>query len=111
LPLAGRIESIGSGTGAVFAILPAQNATGNWIKIVQRVPVRIRIDGSPDAEHPLPLGASLHVEVDTHDRRGPRLAAARPAGGLAQSMAYSGREAGAEAVVAETIAAAVAAAP
>lgn len=111
MPLSGRVESIGSGTGAVFAVLPAQNATGNWIKIVQRVPVRIRLDGEPDPQRPLPFGASLRVEVDTHDRRGPRLAASRPAGELVSSTAYSGREAGADAQVAETIAAAVAATP
>lgn len=109
--LAGRVESIGSGTGAVFAVLPAQNATGNWIKIVQRVAVRIRLDADPDPQRPLPFGASLRVEVDTHDRRGSRLAPPRSPGELARSAAYTGRDAGADALVAETIAAAVAATP
>lgn len=111
MPLSGRVESIGSGTGSVFAVLPAQNATGNWIKIVQRVPVRIQLDGTPDRERPLPFGASLRVEVDTHDRRGPRLAPPRAAGERESSTAYSGREVGADALVAETIATAVATTP
>ncbi len=76
--LQGVVDSIGTGTGAVFSLLPPQNATGNWIKIVQRVPVRIELEAGFDREHPLPFGASLHVRVDTHDRSGPALAA-RPA--------------------------------
>lgn len=65
LSLKGQVESIGVGTGAVFALLPPQNATGNWIKIVQRVPVRIKITEGLSADKPLPFGASLHVRVDT----------------------------------------------
>ena len=106
LALTGAVESIGSGTGAIFALLPAQNATGNWIKIVQRVPVRIRITGGLDAAHPLPLGAGLHVEVDTHDRNGPRLATVTREGPLGASGVYDDRDAGADEVVAATIAAA-----
>jgi len=69
--LTGRVESVGVGTGSVFSLLPPQNATGNWIKIVQRVPVRIAMDKIADDRHPLPFGASMSVRVDTHDRRGP----------------------------------------
>ena len=66
----GRIAGLGAGTGSVFALLPAQNATGNWIKIVQRVPVRIELDPAPLERHPLRVGLSMNVAVDTHDRSG-----------------------------------------
>lgn len=71
--LSGRVDSIGTGTGSVFSLLPAQNATGNWIKIVQRVPVRITLDTGFDRDYPLPFGASVDVRIDTHDRSGPPL--------------------------------------
>jgi len=59
----GRIAGIGAGTGAAFALLPAQNATGNWIKVVQRVPVRIELSDGPLAEHPLRVGLSMQATV------------------------------------------------
>jgi membrane fusion protein (multidrug efflux system) len=59
----GRIAGIGAGTGAAFALLPAQNATGNWIKVVQRVPVRIELTDGPLAEHPLRVGLSMAATV------------------------------------------------
>ena len=61
----GRIAGLGAGTGAAFALLPAQNATGNWIKVVQRVPVRIALDPAELRDHPLRIGLSMQVEVDT----------------------------------------------
>ena len=69
----GTVSGFGAGTGSAFALLPAQNATGNWIKIVQRVPVRIALDPQELAAHPLQIGLSMQVEVDTHDRSGDRL--------------------------------------
>jgi len=69
----GRVSSVGGGTGATFAVLPAQNATGNWIKIVQRVPVRIDFNDPSELASTLPIGASLEVRVDTHDRGGERI--------------------------------------
>jgi membrane fusion protein, multidrug efflux system len=66
----GRVAGFGAGTGSAFALLPPQNATGNWIKVVQRVPVRIALDPSELAQHPLRLGLSMEVEVDTHERSG-----------------------------------------
>jgi membrane fusion protein (multidrug efflux system) len=69
----GRIAGFGAGTGSAFAVLPAQNATGNWIKIVQRVPVRVTLDPQELAQHPLQIGLSMQVEVDTRDRGGERL--------------------------------------
>ena len=62
LVLKGHVDSIGSGTGSEFSILPAQNATGNWVKVIQRVPVRIAIDDRPD--RPLIAGLSAEVTVD-----------------------------------------------
>jgi membrane fusion protein, multidrug efflux system len=69
----GRIAGFGAGTGSAFALLPAQNATGNWIKIVQRVPVRIALNPREMAEHPLQIGLSMKVEVTVRDGRGERL--------------------------------------
>jgi len=72
----GRIVGLGVGTGGAFALLPAQNATGNWIKVVQRVPVRIAIDPRELADHPLRVGLSMEVEVDVADASGASLAEA-----------------------------------
>ena len=69
----GRIAGFGAGTGSAFAVLPAQNATGNWIKIVQRVPVRIALEAEELAAHPLQIGLSMQVRVDTRRRDGERL--------------------------------------
>jgi membrane fusion protein (multidrug efflux system) len=80
----GHVEGMSAGTGAAFALLPAQNASGNWIKVVQRVPVRIRIDDADLAKEPLRVGLSATVTVATTDRDGPVLAgksADRPVGG------------------------------
>ena len=64
----GRLQSLGMGTGSAFSLLPAQNASGNWIKIVQRVPVRIALDRKELQEHPLRLGLSMGVDVNLHDQ-------------------------------------------
>jgi hypothetical protein len=64
----GAVSGFGAGTGSAFSLLPAQNATGNWIKIVQRVPVRIALDPQELAAHPLQIGLSMQVEIDTHQR-------------------------------------------
>ncbi len=72
----GTIEGLGMGTGAAFALLPAQNATGNWIKVVQRVPVRITLDPRQVQAHPLRIGLSTRVEVDVRNSSGAQLATA-----------------------------------
>jgi membrane fusion protein (multidrug efflux system) len=83
----GTVAGFGAGTGSVFSLLPAQNATGNWIKIIQRVPVRVALDAKELAAHPLQIGLSMRAEVDTHDRNGPRLPElARSAGGYATDV-------------------------
>ncbi|RAU45787.1 MULTISPECIES: HlyD family efflux transporter periplasmic adaptor subunit [unclassified Pseudomonas] len=74
----GTVDSVGAGTGSAFALLPAQNATGNWIKIVQRVPVRIHINPDELANHPLRIGLSTVVDVNLHDQSGPVLAQQPP---------------------------------
>ena len=71
----GTVAGLGAGTGSAFALLPAQNATGNWIKVVQRVPVRIRLKDDELEQHPLRIGLSSNVVIDTHDRGGAVLAA------------------------------------
>jgi membrane fusion protein, multidrug efflux system len=75
----GKVESLGVGTGSAFSLLPAQNATGNWIKIVQRIPVRIVFDDPTQLDkHPLRLGMSLTVDVSLHDQSGQTLAQQSP---------------------------------
>ncbi|MGA9334142.1 MAG: efflux RND transporter periplasmic adaptor subunit, partial [Rudaea sp.] len=69
----GTIEGQEPGTGNAFALLPAQNATGNWIKVVQRVPVRIALQARQVRQHPLQVGLSMRVQVSTGMRNGPRL--------------------------------------
>jgi membrane fusion protein (multidrug efflux system) len=63
----GRIAGLSAGTGSAFALLPAQNATGNWIKVVQRLPVRVELEAEELAAHPLRIGLSMKVTVDLHD--------------------------------------------
>jgi membrane fusion protein (multidrug efflux system) len=79
----GKVTGMGAGTGGAFALLPAQNATGNWIKVVQRVPVRISLDPTQLAAHPLRIGLSVHAEIDLHDQNG------NPLGTLKEATTYS----------------------
>ena len=75
----GSVEGLGAGTGSAFALLPAQNATGNWIKVVQRVPVRITLDPKELAAHPLRVGLSMDAKVDVSQTTGAMLADASQA--------------------------------
>lgn len=70
----GKVVGLDMGTGSAFSLLPAQNATGNWIKVVQRLPVRIELDAEQLAKHPLRIGLSTLVKVDTTNRDGQILA-------------------------------------
>ncbi|MFM7027275.1 MAG: efflux RND transporter periplasmic adaptor subunit [Chakrabartia sp.] len=63
----GRVKGFAGGTGAAFALIPAQNATGNWVKVVQRLPVRIRLDPAEVKAHPLRVGLSMDAVIDTRD--------------------------------------------
>lgn len=66
----GKVVGFSAGTGSAFALLPAQNATGNWIKVVQRLPIRIGLDPKELKAHPLRIGLSMEVTVDLHDQTG-----------------------------------------
>jgi membrane fusion protein (multidrug efflux system) len=70
----GHVAGLGAGAGSAFAVLPAQNASGNWIKIVQRVPVRIALDPADLKDNPLRVGLSVSADVDVTDQSGPRVA-------------------------------------
>ncbi|MFJ1268870.1 efflux RND transporter periplasmic adaptor subunit [Legionella lytica] len=69
----GKVLGLNAGTGSAFSLLPPQNATGNWIKIVQRLPVRIQLDEKEVAQNPLQIGLSMRVTVDTSNRDGSRM--------------------------------------
>ncbi|QYD70470.1 EmrA/EmrK family multidrug efflux transporter periplasmic adaptor subunit [Paraburkholderia edwinii] len=77
----GKVVGFSAGTGAAFALLPAQNATGNWIKVVQRLPVRIELDPQELEKHPLRIGLSMQVDVDIKNDHGGQL-------GNAQNTVY-----------------------
>ena len=87
----GHIEGLGAGSGSAFALLPPQNASGNWIKIVQRVPVRIALDPQDIAKHPLRVGLSVTVDADVRDQSGP-LVTSRVGAGI--TRANTGEDSG-----------------
>lgn len=95
----GTVSGLGAGTGAAFSLLPAQNATGNWIKIVQRVPVRIALDAAEVKAHPLRVGLSMEVELDVSKQDGPMLAASPRQGVVAQTTVYDNQQRDAETLV------------
>ena len=100
----GKVAGLGAGTGAAFALLPAQNATGNWIKVVQRVPVRIELDPRQVATNPLRVGLSMDAEVDVSKQDGKMLADAPRASSLATTEVFESMDTGAEAEVKRVIA-------
>lgn len=69
----GTVVGLDMGTGSAFSLLPAQNATGNWIKVVQRLPVRVELDPEQVAKYPLRIGLSMNVTIDIKDQNGPVL--------------------------------------
>ncbi|MBV4474068.1 MULTISPECIES: HlyD family secretion protein [Pseudomonas] len=99
----GTVDSLGAGTGSAFALLPAQNATGNWIKIVQRVPVRIHVNAEELAKHPLRVGLSTTVEVNLHDQSGPVLAQQPPQQASFSTNVYDRQLAEADAMITQLI--------
>jgi membrane fusion protein (multidrug efflux system) len=101
----GTIEGLGAGTGSAFSLLPAQNATGNWIKIVQRVPVRIALEPKEITAHPLRVGLSMDVKVDIHDTSGHMLADASQSPIHASTSIFDDSDAAADADVRRIIAA------
>ena len=101
----GKVVGLGAGTGSAFALLPPQNASGNWIKVVQRVPVRVSIDEKQLDQHPLRIGLSTAVKVDTHKRDGRMLAEGGASAPVAQTDVFARDFAKAEAEADAVIAA------
>ena len=101
----GKVAGLGVGTGAAFALLPAQNATGNWIKVVQRVPVRIALDPEQLKANPLRVGLSMVAEIDVTKKDGKSLADAPRTTAFAQTQVYASSDRGADAEVDRIIAA------
>jgi len=99
----GRVIGVGAGSGNAFALLPAQNASGNWIKIVQRVPVRIALDARELAANPLRVGLSVKATVDTADARGARLGS--PAAAAYRGQSTDARDPAVEAQIRRIVAA------
>ena len=99
----GHMTSLGLGTGSAFSLLPAQNASGNWIKIVQRVPVRIELDSKQLAAHPLRLGMSMSVDVTVRDQDGAVLPAAVEGKPLMTTNAYARQLRDADALIEKVI--------
>ena len=85
----GTVAGLGAGTGAAYALLPAQNATGNWIKVVQRVPVRVALDPQQVAQNPLRVGLSMVATVDVTDQSGKALADAPRAASNVQTQVFA----------------------
>ena len=107
----GSVAGLGAGTGSAFALLPAQNATGNWIKVVQRVPVRVALDAQEIAAYPLRVGLSMHAQVDVSRQDGKALADAPRAAPAAAAQASTTADGGADAAVQRVIAANLGRAP
>jgi len=100
----GHVAGFGAGSGSAFAVLPAQNASGNWIKIVQRVPVRIALDPSELKANPLRVGLSVSADVDVHDQSGPRVAST-PVTGVMRGVTGEDSSPQVDALVAKILAA------
>ena len=101
----GRVAGPGAGPGAAFALRPAQTATGNWIKVVQRVPVRVALDAAQLKANPLRVGLSMDARVDISSQDGKMLADAPRAAALSQTQVYASLDGGADAEVRRVIAA------
>jgi membrane fusion protein (multidrug efflux system) len=101
----GQVAGLGIGTGAAFALLPAQNATGNWIKVVQRVPVRIALSAEQLQANPLRVGLSMEATVDVTDQGGKALADAPRSAPMVQTQVFAALDAKAETEVRRVIAA------
>jgi len=92
----GRVSGFAPGTGAAFALLPPQNATGNWIKVVQRIPVRVALDAQEVEAHPLRVGLSMSVDVDVHEVAGSSLTTLARSGPVVQTQVFDEQEQGAD---------------
>lgn len=95
----GRVLGLAGGTGEALAVLPPENASGNWIKIVQRLPVRIGLDPRELRDHPLFLGLSMDVDVDVHDTNGASLTKVPAWPAALRTNVYASRDAGADPLI------------
>lgn len=105
VPYHGRVLGLTAGTGSALAVLPAQNASGNWIKIVQRLPVRIGLDPQELEAHPLFLGLSADINVDVQDQRGAALSRQPAWPAELDTNVYADQDAGVDAAINEIVAA------
>jgi membrane fusion protein (multidrug efflux system) len=101
----GKVLGLTAGTGSALSVLPAQNASGNWIKIVQRLPVRIGLDPQELTKHPLFLGLSTTVAVDVHDEGGAALSLTPAWPATLDTNVYADQDAGVDAAISEIVAA------
>jgi membrane fusion protein (multidrug efflux system) len=99
----GHVQGLGVGTGSAFSLLPAQNATGNWIKIVQRLPVRIALDPNELDKHPLRIGLSMDASVNLHNQSGPMLSTQPPQHPALSTDVYTRNGAVVDALIAKII--------
>jgi membrane fusion protein, multidrug efflux system len=99
----GHVAGLGSGTGAAFALLPPQEASGNWIKIVQRVPVRILVDPKQLIKYPLRLGLTMTATIDTQNRNGLVLAQTPSTNSIYDTQIYAGQYARASELVQQLV--------
>ena len=99
----GKVVGLSAGTGAAFALLPAQNATGNWIKVVQRVPVRIALDAKQVSQHPLRVGLSMEVTVNVEDKSGKMLTEGQSSTPAAETSVFDSMDKAADAAVDKVI--------
>lgn len=101
----GRVVGIDPGSGSAFSLLPPENASGNWIKVVQRVPVRIAVDPGELAKHPLRIGLSAEVSISVRHHTGPALALRPPATPRYRTTIYSGMDRRADRLIARILSA------
>jgi membrane fusion protein, multidrug efflux system len=101
----GKVAGLGAGTGSAFSLLPAQNATGNWIKVVQRLPVRVVLDAAEVHAHPLRVGLSMNAEVEVKDQRGAQLSTLEPTQPVAETSVYQAQASAADMVASHIVAA------
>ncbi|HEX7369792.1 MAG TPA: EmrA/EmrK family multidrug efflux transporter periplasmic adaptor subunit [Rhodanobacteraceae bacterium] len=99
----GKVVGLGIGTGSAFSLLPAQNASGNWIKIVQRLPVRISLEPKELEKHPLRIGMSMNVSVNLHNQKGPTLAQNAPEHPVFSTDVFQRNQAKVDALIAKII--------
>lgn len=103
MPFSGTIVGISPGTGSSFSVLPAENATGNWIKIIQRVPVRIAFDSKSLKQHPLRIGLSMEAKIHLKQSSSSKKNQTNFSDALVETQVFSGQMNGVDAIIQQTI--------